>query len=365
MRRALSVITAPMLLAGACGPVENHVWLTDDQDGITINLDQDNELATPYVRGAEVNIRVHNDQGLEDYSGWMVVSNDPDVFRVDELDIDEDLYARCVAEAVGTAQLSVIDKNDELKTSAIIEVAFPDELEVLAHGPQVVDAPELQDSGSVIEILVGGEATFEIRYYDVGRRLSGNGVLDAEALDGIELGFEATELFEDEEWLRVTPYEVGSYSLPLLVDGDYLEDFQFLAVDDSQVEQLYYVAESTAGRDVGDDMDILALALDADAVPIYGVPFTWFDQDGSSLGEGDILNYHYDPWATREVTVVFGDMELSLVINASDEPYVGSSNYVGCQAAGGGAGLGIAGLAFAMLLVRRRCQPMAPGSRVL
>lgn len=354
----IALVAAALALTGCT----NETWFDDDID-LTLNFsmfdplsDPQDTLHTPYVAGADVYVYIHDRRRSDSLAGNTVESTDPDVFEVVsqtyDLDAENDYeVVRVEGHAVtaGEAELVLRDADGRERDRAWLEVGEADTVELHAAGPLFAHINGLETAPNV---LTGGMATFEARYYDAGgRQLLGNGVLGATASSGLTTEIEHTYLFENRDWLRLVPQSAGSHSVTVEVDGVALDDVTVYGRTPDDITDVEIILH---GNDNDDDGPALALAqaYDADGERVYGVEYQW-DLDGTPQdGPGDLFRYEVDASVESELTADFMGMGDTTRIH-SLEGYVDSSNNTGCTTTGGAnAGLGL--LFLLPLWVRRR-----------
>lgn len=351
-----------LLLLPALGGCYNEVWFSDDvdlvldfEDVFDLDFDKADAMHTPYVQGAEVRVRVHDDRERPDLSGHTLVSLDPSVFQLDEVFYTEDydyLSLDGYAVGAGITDLVLYDESGDEVDRTEIEVAFPDEIELHAAGPRWVDHADVPSLTQEPTVLVGGLSTYLVHYYEGGRRLYGNGPLGAQGGEDVEAEADQTYFFENREWLRLTAWEEGTHDVGLYVDGQIVDHISVHAVPETAIDSIEILGESTAGAEEGDWLVLLGQAWTSAGVPVYGVEYSW-DVDGTTQwGEGDLYRYAYDPTYERDISAAFGDLEAWGTIYGS-EGYVDSSNNIGCSTSGSAA-VGFLALLPLLGLTRRR-----------
>lgn len=347
-----SVVVAGALLGGCVG---GGLEFRDDVD---LSLDftpfgfdvQDDHLHTPYVQGAQVRVRVEHVRD-RDLAGATISSTDEGVFQIVSTTFDEgDMVAEGVAVGPGSAELEVYDPNGDLWDFATVEVGFPTRVELHAAGPMFVDLDGLE---AVPQVLVGGTATFQVQYFDGDERLLGNGALTVTPGTGTLAEADRSFLFENREWVRVSPDSAGTHTVSLDVDGVAFDDMTFDAVDAGAVAGVDIFGRDERHVEAEDWLVLLAQSYDEDDVRIYGVDFTWEIDGVEAEGEGDLYRYQYDPNVQAPVVARFGAYQASVVANVG-EGYVDSSNNIGCNALGVPAGFTALWLGIPAVLLRRR-----------
>jgi hypothetical protein len=317
----------------------------------------DDDLHTPYVKGASV--RVYVDAEDDDMIGWYLTSSDENVFSIGSSSSTEDsLDAEGFAVGEGIAELTVHSASGAEVGHGIAEVLAPDRIVLAAHGYLIMG---LDDQADVAEarLLENGTATYLVRYFRDGRELRGNGVLSASGGDGLTLEPRQSYLFENRAWLTLTAGAAGPSSIELFADGERLATLPVVTVPESDIAHVDILTdESGARRD--DWLVALAQAYDAQERRIFGVEYAWTADGVTEMGLGDLYRYKYLPGQLKPVTAEVG-AHMGFAMLASGGGYVDSSNNIGCATAGRGgrlgglpglAGLGLAGLA--LLGLRRR-----------
>ena len=298
------------------------------------------DLHIPYVVGAEMRmyaLRDHDKMNLE--SAW---AESLDTGVLDLWDRHSDATQtdfRCRATGPGTTEV-VIWRNEAGTRAwgrAAIEVAQPKTAELTFAGPLFIDAgrEEFRVNGPV-NVLVGGTATFLVEYADAtGRRLYGNGVLEvSQAGEGMDAYADQTWLFEDREWLVVTPLTPGDHVVDLKVGGRSLGAVTIHAVQDADVAIIDLRRESESGHDNGDFLAVLALGYTDTGDPIYGIEYSWEVDGFPKAGEGDLYKYEYDRRDTSSLQADFnGHTQKTTIHSAYNDGWVSSTNNIGCTAA--------------------------------
>ena len=334
-------------LAAGC----THVTLSDDVD-LTLDFNpltgSSGALNSPYVEGSAMRIYVNSSNDRERFTGWSVKSSAPDVFSVETLEINGDskpvsAYVRGHARSPGSAELQVFDDGGHQVGSDLVEVARPDEIRLLAHGQLLVGYAESDARVSDLRVLVGGTATYLARYYQKGRQLSGNGALSvptevppiAQPVGGTAAVAQSF-LFENRDWLQLSPQNSGSATIDLLVNGTPFGSFPVVAVAPGEVTSVHILTSDESGKKSGDWLVGLAQSLDAAGRDVYGVTYAWTIDGATQDSLGDLYRYQYDPRQPKMLTASFGTMAAQAFIHAQ-KGYVDSTNHVGCSAVLGAA----------------------------
>ncbi|HEU4734435.1 MAG TPA: MYXO-CTERM sorting domain-containing protein [Kofleriaceae bacterium] len=362
------VIVGLGLGLGACGPTYR---MTDDIDltwDFTLTLSRfDDDLHSPYVRGARVTLFAHSSDDGADFHGWSIASSDPAVFRVDDSAVEtggEGLVAHGQAVGEGTARLRLLDDRGHEVGGGVAEVRVPDRVELAAHGSLILGRDD-EAAVSEARVVEGGEATYLVRYFRDGRELHGNGVLTAdvaEGLPGVTAQPRTTFLFENREWLTLDAATVGTGTLQLRADQAAVASVPLVVVPEGAIEEVVVLTQPEKGHDDGDWLVALAQAYDAGGERIFGVDYAWNVDGVAQDGDGDLYRYRFRRGAFEMVEAQRGTHSDAAMIQA-DEGFVDSSNRIGCAAGGGGGSLlvGLAGLGL-VAVGRRRRAPV--GARV-
>jgi MYXO-CTERM domain-containing protein len=326
------------LVGAACGSTYS---MTDDIDltwdfGLTPRRFEDN-LHSPYVRGAAVTVFAHSSDDKEDLQGWSIESSDPAVFRIDGpvASGGRDLAMRGEAVGEGTAALTLRDPRGHAVGHGVAEVRLPDAIELDAHGSLILGR---DDEARVTEarVLAGGAATYLVRYFQAGRELHGNGVLSADVPAGVTAEPRTTFLFEDREWLTLRTTAAATGTVQLLADGVAAATVPVAVVPESAVADVVVLTEPEHGHKDGDWLAALAQAYDPSGARIFGVDYQWNVNGAAQQGDGDLYRYQFKAGQPTMVQAQRGTHADSAQIQ-SQGGYVGSTNHVGCAAGGGGS----------------------------
>lgn len=352
---ARSLLLAAALAAPGCTA---DVTLTDsiDLSWDFVTLESfDDELHSPYVRGATMRLHVYSNDDDESFVGWTITSSDPAVFRVDDLATASDsLDARGTAVGEGVATLTVRDDDGDVVGHGLAEVLVPDRVELEAHGYLILG----HDADAAVgdpTMIANGTATFLVRYFHGDRELHGNGVLATEVAGGVTAEARTSYLFEDREWLTLrTGADPGAAAVTLFADGVAIATREVTIVPETAIADVDLLAQSDRGHDDGDWLVLLAQAYDAAGTRVFGIDFLW-DVDGEGQDDaGDLYRYELTRGAHRMVTARKAGRSASVMIQSANG-YVDSSNEVGCSAASPRSLVpGLALIALGLLARRRR-----------
>lgn len=349
-------LLAPVLLAGC----QEDVHFADSMDLVFDfgPLGTFGELHTPYVRGAGMRLRVDLRPALDPADFTLEVS-DPDAFVCEITETQrsrepEELngwYLSCDALAEAELDLFVVDDEGEVLGGELIDIRVPDGFELHAAAPMFLSSTTDADSLThTPQVLAGGTATFEVRWFSGSERLYGNDVLDSDSVEGLETVHDTTYLFEDREWIQLTPAEPGTLTVPLYADAAAVDSFELVVVDESAIDHVELHGEDESLAEEEDPLVVVAQAYDAADAPIYGVAFSWLHDGELEDGLGDLYRYSYDPDYEADLEAWHGELGNAVTIHG--EGYVDSSNNLGCQSVAAAPWLG--SLIFFVLFGRRR-----------
>src|ERR1044071_290439 len=221
MNRSGPCALALALAVAGCGPTYS---MTDDVDltwdfALTPRRFDDN-LHAPYVRGTRTTVFAHSSDDGESLQSWSIESSDPNVFAIGppaQTTSDHDLAVAGHAVGEGTAMLTLRDPHGNAVGRAVAEVLVPDAVELDSHGSLILGR---DDEAPVheVRVLVGGEATYLVKYFRGGRELHGNGVLAAVPPAGVDARPRTSFVLENREWLSIDATTVGDGAMDLLAD---------------------------------------------------------------------------------------------------------------------------------------------------
>src|SRR5262249_53307627 len=141
---------------------------------------------------------------------------------------------------------------------------------------------------------------------------------------------ERTFLFEDRDWLQLSPNLVGEYTVGLVVGGTHVLDLPLHAVPDTDVATVRIRGEDESHAHADEWLVALAEASDAMGQVIYGVDYHWTVDNITQLGLGDLYRYQYSPRSPKMLGAKFQDVGAEAVIH-SGVGFVDSSNHLGCS----------------------------------
>lgn len=331
-----------------CGPKIRFSDSVDNHFDLLFSHPYDEQLNSPYVLGSQFRVYAYDASEDNDLEGWTIVSLDPDVLDVINVEVlrdniddgdktDTDIIAGdAIAVGPGTAILEVRDDNGDFVRATEVEVLQPDRMELSAAGPMFIERDDL--AGSVDEtpkILANGTATFLVEWFAGDRRLSGAGALTlvSEHPDVLDLWARQTYLDEDREWATVefaSPESGNEFAtVGFRANNVPIQDVTFEIVQPNSIERVELLGESTSGVEEGTLLTVLAQAITAEDEQIWGVGFDW-DLDGEpESGEGDLFRYVFDPTVSSVLGAQYDGRRGETTI-AGDEGFVASSNDIGC-----------------------------------
>ena len=325
-------------------------------DNISTQIFDLGEQLFPYVPGATVRIGVYNLPEGVSVSDWTVERTAPSTFEItDVLNEGSDINISAAALNGGVSLLKICDADGAVAHEATIYVGALDRAELISKSMQ--DAGRYDAHEDSRKVVVGGQATFEVLYFQGAHQLFGNGVLEAEHGADIDTDHETSEFFADDEWLQVRPRAAGEHVISLSVGGYALSDFVIEGVSPVDVEEIELYKESIGAARPGDTLNVNVDAFDANGARIFGVLPEW-TFDGVALDDvGDVLEYDYMPGRFVEVVARFADQEVSIEVEGGN-PDIDDSNAVSCAAAGVAGRGGLVGILLGLVggcgLRRRR-----------
>ncbi len=324
---SLSIISCFLALSGC-----HDVYLSDDID-LVLDFSwlkgPSDTLHSPYVQGAQVTLYGNSSDEDRDTSGWRLESSDPNVMRIISQSGGK---AECLAVKAGLATIRVYERSGDVDPihSAMVDVRKPTRADLFAHGPLLLGRSTVEARTPRPTIINDGTATFLVRYYAGNVPLSGNGVLDATATSSVELGEEETYLFEHQEWLRITPRAPGLHKVMLSAAGVPVGSVEVRSVTTSEISYIKLQGQNEGRADDGEWLVVLARALTASSVDVFGVEYGWKLDGAQKAGSGDLFRYEHAKDSPKELRASHTGLDSLVTINAS-QGYVDSSNEVGCS----------------------------------
>jgi len=323
LNKSIAILIAlfALVLGTGCGGVH----LFDDIDlELDFELTPSDDLHLPYVVGTKVRISASDGRTSDDESRWTLASSNAAVLSVDSQSHGS---AQCTAQGAGTATIMVYDEDGDLIHESEIEVAKPNRVQLIPHGPLIIGRGGAVDD---IRMLQGGTATYLVRYLRNDERLYGNGVLTPKGGELASARNETTFLFENREWLQIDAVTEGTSTIGLSVGGLHLANVPLTVVGLEAVASLELLDDERQDEpEHGDLRTVLALGRDSQALPIYGIEVSW-DLDGDGVaGTGDLFRYEYNADVTKVLGAEFGEQRDEIPIHALTG-YTDSSNNLGC-----------------------------------
>lgn len=356
--RALSNVLLLSALAPlvACG---EPVVITDNVVTEFVGAKRVDELAPRLVEGA-VFVLTADRRGLrDDMSAWQIVSSDPSVLsltaQVQDPESDGDILAYdAVAVAPGEAEIVVLDQDGEVQDAASLVVKRPDALRFYSRVHALAGEPLQVGVEAPPQVVVGGEGTFEVRYFAEGERLYGLAPLAGLSAEGVLVDAPAASLGVDQQYVTLSSSVAGPQQVQLVINGREVGVLDVAFVEPYEVASVRLDGDDEDEADSGEELSVLALTYDAAGEPIFGSRCAWSLGGAPVTGEGERLGYTYNPALERLLSADCEGVGSSLVVHGEDFLAQPSSS-VGCSVVTGGAaslgGLVVAGLA---LLRRRR-----------
>lgn len=352
------------VLVSACAQVTLHDDIDVDFDFHVLEGPSDS-LHSPYVEGAKLTVFVRSTRSKENYDGWTIESNRPQVFAVQPLVYSSTgSWAAAHAEAMapGVATLTVRARNGEILSQSDVEVKRPDRIALLAHGLLLVDTPESQAQIPEPRIVEKGMATFLVRYFSGVQQLSGNGALSVQAPAGVVAAAVPTYIFENRDWLQIASTTVGPASLQLLVHNVPVMQQPIQIVPATDARSLQILGRDERRYVDGDSLVALAQAKDAQGRLLFGVEYKWELEGVAQSGLGDLFRYALNRATVKVLSAHMGQLMADAEIHAV-KGVVSSSNHIGCGFAATAAsraqsssGVLILGVLLLGLVRRRRAE---------
>jgi hypothetical protein len=334
--RSLCALALGFMLLFAAGC--HRVTLIDDVD-LSLNFapltGPSDLLHTPYVAGATMNVWAQSTKKDENTTGWTLESSNTAVFQVlrAELHTDNAIAFSCNAAGPGHAILTLKDKDGDVLGTADVDVKRPDTAVLLSHGPLIIGRDDEAPTDEA-RVLVGGTASFLVRWMAGGELLHGNGVLSTDTPQGLRAETPRTFLFEDRDWLQVSPAsdikDATPIELQLFADGVAVRTFKVIPVQPSEVVEVRLRGEDESHAAKDQWMVVLADALDASGRTLLGIDYQWTLGGKTQSGLGDLFRYQFTPDKPAMLSAEFQSMNAQAMIHAASG-FVSSTNFVGCS----------------------------------
>ena len=320
------------LLAPGCG---SNFTFSDEYTEVRqtfLGASEEDGLSTPYVTGSQFWIDVRSEWARLD-RGFTVRSEDDTIFRIDSLEVETRKHIRLDATAVapGNTTIELLDRDDDVRASADIEILTPNMVTFRAAPPLFQEQPSARSITTGPTLLVGGQASFMCEYFADNTPLNGDGVLWVSENLWTEVSTETTTA-QAHDVLRITVDVPGTYDITASFAPNTEVVLPVYGVDETEVAAIELVDANAADSNNGDFLVAVAEAVTADAEPIYGMTYDWEFDGGVPEGEGDIFRYELRRSASSQLTARFNDLQTDLNI-ASNEGEAASSNDLGCDSA--------------------------------
>lgn len=338
-----------LVVAMGCGPLPNRAPELDDVD----RFGADDELVgAAYAVGASW---IESFE-LFDLDGHVLSSNDPSVVSVAGLFQDEDsgqVMGIAQAVAAGTTELVLVDGQGAEVGRVVVSVGVPDRFELHASGPMQarLEATEIDS----LSLYVGGEATFNVRFYESDARLAGTGLVQVSGSNGLWVQRNETHQGDSREWVRLQGDQTGDHSVEFWVGDVPMGTLPVEVVDDESLDGVELVFQNTEGATDGDILHVLAVVTSVDGGAVWGTESEWRVGQRRVEGQGDLFRYTFDSAASRPVSASGptgfhgGAIAVSGTIAGVGGPV--DSDEIGCDATGGA---GIVGVWIAVVSLFRR-----------
>lgn len=322
------------LTAGCSGSSTPTILDTVDLT-LDFSLTPSDRLHTPYVTGAQLSLFLGRTSDEVEQRAHFEV-DDPSVF--DCRTFHEPLSgggdeshdgADCAAGAPGLTTVRVFDGEGGPELAAAeVEVRAPTRVELAPAGFERLDLDLAVPARP--KVVLGGLATFHVRFFDGDTELHGNeAFVPLGAEGGVDTSVARSYLFEDRDWLRVDASSVGPATIQARAGETTLPALEVEVVPASSIERVELFADPEP--DERARLCVLAQPFDGIDDPVFGVELDW-DIDGVvEPGEGDMYVYDFDPARPDEtLTARYGEHESAIEIR-SGGGHVTSSNKVGCS----------------------------------
>jgi hypothetical protein len=367
-RLGLGLLAVAALALGGCSEAAVH-------DDVDLDLDfsalvgPSNDLHTPYVLGAHMDLYVVLRDENASHDGYSIESDDASILDVSAtLHQGNQALVHAVATGAGRTKVHVRNPKGVVVSDSDVLVEVPDHAELYASGDEFLGKAHEED-GHVHEVrmLAGGTATYQVRYFAGSQELHGNGALGVQVDGPAQATVLSSFLFEDRDWVQITnDGGIGMGELSLSAGGQPMAAVPLTVLSQSDITEVRVVGQDEGRAHDGDWMVLLGESFDGSARRVYGVDYAW-DEDGTLLKQdapdgtqviarGDLYRYEYLKGDYHTLTVHLGDMTASAMIQ-SDTGVVSSSNVITCSAAPwktGSSGLALVMAGLGLVAVRRR-----------
>lgn len=364
------IFLAPLV---GCGANKNPYFEDDEgaprQSSSLTSAHPDN-LSLPYVAGTKVRIAVKTNGG-EATTGWQVKSDNEAILKVDKLGTSDNFVtADVTAVGAGEATLRAFDESGSEQRAALVTVANPDRIRVLAHGrlrvggsnAAAADGAEVQEA----RVLTGGTGVFGIVYYRGSERLYGRGLIEFTPVPQLTITNETSSGGANNEWLFIKPTANGSYNLTLRRGGTSFLTLPVIGVADFALERMTLVPEMPSSPSQDQQIWVHVQTTDTTGRKVEGVYASFTLGGAPQIGannnaqvtQGDLYRFNYAAGTQTELIATSGSRTATLMIPGS-KGYITNTMYLGCstapgRATGSAASIFVLGLLAAGLLAARR-----------
>lgn len=305
-------------------------------------------LHSPYVRGADFEVRAWAGEDDLELSECVLASSDPDILRIEPEGDGDAARAHAYAVGQGQASLLLLDGDGDVVAAREVEVRAPTRVVLRAAAPLFLDRADVPSEVDDVQVVRDGEAVFELEYFDGVTRLHGSGALSVSAPEGLEAWVEREHLFEDRDWLVVQGDALGRHEVELAAGGEPFSAVALNVVEPSAIVEIDLFGQDESNAEAATPLVVIAEARDVSARPIWGVAFDWTLAGAAVEAAGDLFRYDYAPGDAHALAVAIDDVGGALPISAGAPSSAGGS--LGCAVAERGS-QGPGAVALALLLV--------------
>jgi hypothetical protein len=327
MRSALLTIVAAAGLLGGC---TSEFAFTDSVSSRFIEAmpraEFGDELATPYVIGAEFTIYVEDRERDSDFTGWKLSVTDPSVLRLRDREprrVDAfTLAIDVVAAGAGSAEILLTDPSGEVRGSAAAEVRRPTRVKLYAAAIAALGNPDFAGETPRPHVVQGGVASFAVQYLDQDLRLRGSTSLQVGTSRALSAQVVQSEMADDRDVVQIAAgEEPGRHTLELWLGGVLLQEVDVTVVRPSTIAAIDLIDHKGASPDeAAGEWLVVAQAYNDVREPIYGVEFEWYFPGRAYDHTGDILMYAHDPdpESFKRVTARAHGLDAQISVQAAD-----------------------------------------------
>lgn len=339
------LLSAPL---AACGSPPH---LDDDEGGPQPSRSSDDHLSVPYATGTKVRIALHSGTA-EPTVSWRLVSDQPAVLAITGHTTTSDRTGAADVSALspGQVMLRLLDGEGKERHSALVTVATPDRVRVLAHGllrtqEDVSRRMVTEDVAAVAtvqeaRVLSGATGVFGVAYFAGSQRVYGRGLIQFDPIAQVQIENRTTTGSPLTEWLFVKPLAAGSYTLNWRQKSGPFPTLPIVGVAESELASVSLVPETVVEPKKDHSIWVYSRARDVSQRDVFGV-YTSFSLDGvpqqssssSTETTGDLYRYSYDAAQSRQLLATRGSLRATLSIPAS-KGSIYNTTYLGCSQAG-------------------------------